>query len=100
MPTLCVSMNSPFFSVVYASVPYYCAPRRCRMTRFSSAANGEAQRHIAEVRPESKSEAAASLLADPVLRPPEAMVLGVVRSGEPLQIDEILELPETQMTFS
>jgi len=70
------------------------------MTRFSSAANGEAQRHIAEVRPESKSEAAASLLADPVLRPPEAMVLGVVRSGEPLQIDEILELPETQMTFS
>ena len=49
---------------------------------------------------ESKSEPAASLLPDPVLRPQEAMVLEVLRSDESLQIDEILELLETQLTSS
>jgi len=49
---------------------------------------------------ESKSETATSLLTDPVLRPQEAMVLEVLRSDESLQIDEILELLETQLTSS
>lgn len=49
---------------------------------------------------ESKPEAAASLLPDPVLRPEEAMVLEVLRSDESLQIDEILESLETQLTSS
>ena len=49
---------------------------------------------------ESKSETTASLLADPVLRPEEAMVLEVLRTDESLQIDEILELLETQLTSS
>ena len=48
----------------------------------------------------SKPEAQASLLPDPVLRPEEAMVLEVLRSDESLQIDEILELLETQLTSS
>jgi DNA processing protein len=48
----------------------------------------------------SKPEAQASLLADPVLRPEEAMVLEVLRCDESLQIDEILELLETQLTSS
>ena len=48
----------------------------------------------------SKPEAAASLLPDPVLRPEEAMVLEVLRSDASLQIDEILELLETQLTSS
>lgn len=48
----------------------------------------------------SKPEAAASLLADPVLRPEEAMVLEVLRADESLQIDEILEVLETQLTSS
>jgi DNA processing protein len=48
----------------------------------------------------SKPEAAASLLPDPVLRPEEAMVLEVLHSDESLQIDEILELLETQLTSS
>lgn len=48
----------------------------------------------------SKPEAAASLLPDPVLRPEEAMLLEVLRSDESLQIDEILELLETQLTSS
>jgi DNA processing protein len=42
----------------------------------------------------------ASLLPDQVLRPEEAMVLGVLRSDESLQIDEVLELLETQLTSS
>ena len=42
----------------------------------------------------------ASLLADPVLRPQEVMVLEVLRADESLQIDEILELLETQLTSS
>ena len=49
---------------------------------------------------ESKSETAASLLPDPLLRPQEAMVLEVLRSDESLQIDEILDLLETQLTSS
>ena len=48
----------------------------------------------------SKPEAQASLLPDPVLRPEEAMVLEVLRSDAALQIDEILELLETQLTSS
>jgi DNA processing protein len=48
----------------------------------------------------SKPEAAASLFADPVLRPEEAMVLEVLRSDASLQIDEILDLLETQLTSS
>jgi DNA processing protein len=49
---------------------------------------------------ESKSETTASLLADPVLRPEEAMVLEILHSDESLQIDEILDLLETQLTSS
>jgi DNA processing protein len=48
----------------------------------------------------SKPQAAASLLPDPVLRPEEAMVLEVLRCDESLQIDEVLELLETQLTSS
>jgi DNA processing protein len=55
----------------------------------------EAERGI-----ESKGIVAASLLPDPVLRPEEAMVLEVLRSDESLQIDEVLELMETQLTSS
>jgi DNA processing protein len=54
----------------------------------------------AEAPVESKSETTASLLPDPVLRPQEAMVLEVLRSDASLQIDEILELLETQLTSS
>jgi DNA processing protein len=49
---------------------------------------------------ESKSETTASLLPDPVIRPEETMVLEVLRSDQSLQIDEILELLETQLTSS
>ena len=49
---------------------------------------------------ESKSLPATSLLPDPVLRAEEAMVLQTLRSDESLQIDEILELLETQLTSS
>jgi len=49
---------------------------------------------------ESKSETTASLLPDPVLRPQETMVLEVLRADASLQIDEILELLETQLTSS
>ena len=49
---------------------------------------------------ESKSETTASLLPDPVLRPQEAMVLEVLRTDASLQIDEILDLLETQLTSS
>jgi DNA processing protein len=54
----------------------------------------------AEAPIESKSKTTASLLPDPILRPEEAMVLEVLRSDESLQIDEILELLETQLTSS
>jgi DNA processing protein len=49
---------------------------------------------------EAKSETTASLLPDPVLRPEESIVLEVLRTDESLQIDEILELLETQLTSS
>ena len=49
---------------------------------------------------ESKAEAAASLLPDPVLRPEETIVLQALRSDESLQIDELLEKLETQLTSS
>jgi DNA processing protein len=48
----------------------------------------------------SKSDAQASLLPDPVLRPEETIVLEILRKDESLQIDEILELLETQLTSS
>jgi DNA processing protein len=49
---------------------------------------------------ESKVEKTASLLAEPVLRPQESMVLEVLRCDASLQIDEILDLLETQLTSS
>jgi DNA processing protein len=49
---------------------------------------------------ESKSETTASVLPDPVLRPQESMVLEVLHSDSSLQIDEVLELLETQLTSS
>ncbi len=49
---------------------------------------------------ESKPEVTASLLPDPVLRPEEAIVLRALRADESLQIDEILEKLETQLTSS
>jgi DNA processing protein len=48
----------------------------------------------------SRAEPTASLLPDPVLRPQEAMVLEVLRADSSLQIDEILEQLETQLTSS
>jgi DNA processing protein len=54
----------------------------------------------AEAPAESKSETTASLLTDPVLRPQEVMVLEILRTDDSLQIDEILELLETQLTSS
>ncbi len=54
----------------------------------------------AEASVASKGDTAASLLPDPVLRPEEAMVLEVLRADESLQIDEILERLETQLTSS
>ena len=59
-----------------------------------------------QVRLELESEAAnesptaspASLLPDPVLRPEEAIVLEIMRADDSLQIDEILEKLETQLT--
>jgi DNA processing protein len=48
----------------------------------------------------SKPEAPASLLPDPVLRPQEVMVLEVLRSDESVQIDELIEMLETQLTSS
>jgi DNA processing protein len=54
----------------------------------------------AEASTASKPEAGASLMADPVLRPQEAMVLEALRADESLQIDEILDRLETQLTSS
>ncbi len=48
----------------------------------------------------SKSAAQASLLPNPVLRPEEALVLEALRADESLQIDELLEQLETQLTSS
>jgi DNA processing protein len=49
---------------------------------------------------ESKSETTPSLLPEPELRPQEAIVLEVLRADDSLQIDEILERMETQLTSS
>lgn len=49
---------------------------------------------------ESKPEGGASLLPDPVLRTQEVTVLEALKADESLQIDEILELLETQLTSS
>jgi DNA processing protein len=54
----------------------------------------------AEAPAASKPDRGASLLPDPVLRPQEAMVLEVLRSDESLQIDEVLDRLETQLTSS
>jgi len=48
----------------------------------------------------SKPAAPASLLPDPVLRPEEAMVLEVLRADESVQIDELIEMLEAQLTSS
>jgi DNA processing protein len=48
----------------------------------------------------SKAGAQASLLPDPAMRAEEAMVLEVLRADDSLQIDEVLELLETQLTSS
>jgi DNA processing protein len=53
-----------------------------------------------EAEVESKPDEPASLMPDPALRPQEAMVLDVLRADESLQIDEVLELLETQLTSS
>ena len=49
---------------------------------------------------ESGTGVTASLLPDPVLRPQESMVLEVLRQDASLQIDEILDALETQLTSS
>jgi DNA processing protein len=49
---------------------------------------------------ESKSDLGASLLPDPAIGGREAIVLEVLRQDAALQIDEILELVETQLTSS
>ncbi len=54
----------------------------------------------AEAPSASKPEPGASLLPDPVLRPQEAMVLEVLHADQSLQIDEILDQLETQLTSS
>jgi DNA processing protein len=54
----------------------------------------------AEAPAASNRESTASLLPEPVLRPQEAMVLEVLRTDESLQIDEILEKMEAQLTSS
>jgi DNA processing protein len=53
-----------------------------------------------EAQGESKPETSASLLSEPLLRPHEAIVLEVLRTDESLQMDEILELLEMQLTSS
>ena len=49
---------------------------------------------------ESKEEATASLLPDPVLRAEESIVLKMLRTDESLQMDELLDKLETQLTSS
>jgi len=48
----------------------------------------------------SNPQAGASLMPDPQLRPDEAIVLEVLRADESLQIDEVLDRLETQLTSS
>jgi DNA processing protein len=54
----------------------------------------------AQAQSESKPGPAASLLPDQTLRPEEGMVLEVLRRDESLQIDELLDRLETQLTSS
>lgn len=54
----------------------------------------------AEAGHESKSDAPASLLPEPALRPEEAIVLEILHADRSLLIDEILELLESQLTSS
>ncbi|MGB6193733.1 MAG: DNA-processing protein DprA [Terracidiphilus sp.] len=54
----------------------------------------------AETGDESIAGQPASLLPEQALRPEEAIVLGVLRADESLQIDEVLERLETQLTSS
>jgi DNA processing protein len=54
----------------------------------------------AEAPPEAKSATTSSLLPEQVLRPEEALVLEVLHQDTSLQIDEILEVLETQLTSS
>jgi DNA processing protein len=49
---------------------------------------------------ESDGNTAASVLPEQVLRPQEAMVLEILKADASLQIDEILDLLETQLTSS
>jgi len=49
---------------------------------------------------ESKAHGSASLLPDPAMRSEEALVLDVLRADASLQMDEILERLETQLTSS
>ena len=49
---------------------------------------------------ESKPESRASLLTDPALRPEESIVLDALRADESVQIDELLEKLEMQLTSS
>ncbi|MGA8086246.1 MAG: DNA-processing protein DprA [Terracidiphilus sp.] len=49
---------------------------------------------------ESKPEITASLLPDQMLRPEEVIVLQALRADDSLQIDELLEKLETQLTSS
>src|SRR5208283_2145871 len=49
---------------------------------------------------ESKAGAQASLLPDPVMRTEEAIVLEILKTDESLQMDEILDLLDTQLTSS
>ena len=49
---------------------------------------------------ESKAHGPASLLPDPAMRPEEALVLDALRADASLQMDEILEHLETQLTSS
>jgi DNA processing protein len=49
---------------------------------------------------ESKTHGSASLLPDPAMRPEEALVLDALRADASLQMDEILEHLETQLTSS
>ena len=53
-----------------------------------------------ETGPAATPETQSSLLPEPVLRAEEAMVLEVLRADESRQIDELLELLETQLTSS
>ncbi|MGB8261872.1 MAG: DNA-processing protein DprA, partial [Terracidiphilus sp.] len=54
----------------------------------------------AEAPIESKGGETASLLPDPLLRPEEAIVLEVLRTDESIQLDELLEILEAQLTSS